>query len=83
MNVLCLVFAILSFLGMCLGFLPCIGALNWLNIPFAVVGLILSIIAVATIKPGESKGGGIAGIICCVLAIVVGFLRLLLGGGVL
>lgn len=63
---------ILSFIGMCVALIPLLGWMNWFNIPFAVIGLIFSII-------GKSKGGMIFNI----LAIVFGFLRLLLGGGLL
>jgi len=68
--------------GLFIGLLPCIGALNWLNIPFAMVGILISIIALATGRPQESKGGAIAGLICSSLAVVVGIIRLILGGGV-
>jgi len=67
---------------MLVAFLPCLGSLNWLNIPFAGIGLIVSIIALATTKEG-SKEGPIAGVICCGIAIFFGIFRLILGGGVL
>lgn len=84
MQIASLVFGILSIIGMMVAFIPCFGSLNWLNIPFAVVGFIISIIAFTrTTFPPESKGYSKAGLILCSLAIVFGFLRLLLGGGVL
>jgi hypothetical protein len=83
MNVLCLLFGVFSLLGLCVGFLPCVGALNWLNIPFSLVGLVVSIVAISTLKDDENRGGAIVGIVCCALAIVFGTFRLLLGGGVL
>lgn len=63
---------ILASIGMLLAFIPFLGWLNWLNIPFALIGLICSII-------GKSKGG----IILCILAMVFGLLRLILGGGII
>ena len=62
---------------------PCIGALNWLNIPFAIGGLILNIIAVAQASgAGRGMGKNVAGAIMCGVAIVFGGFRLLLGGGI-
>jgi uncharacterized membrane protein YgaE (UPF0421/DUF939 family) len=79
---LSLVWGVLAFLGMLVGFLPCLGALNWLNIPFAAVGLILGVIAVVNSKT-RNNGPAIAGIVGCAIAVVIGLLRLKLGAGVL
>jgi hypothetical protein len=78
-----LVLGILAIVGMVVGFFPCLGSLNWLNIPFAAIGLIISIVAVVKVKPGETRGMAIAGIICCSVALVAGLARLLVGGGLL
>jgi hypothetical protein len=83
MGVVSLVFGILSFFGMAIGFIPCLGALNWINIPFAGIGFILSIIALTTTKDNEPKGNAIAGLILCGIAMLFGFIRLILGGGIL
>jgi hypothetical protein len=80
MQILSLIWGILALLGMIVAFTPCLGALNWINIPFAGVGLILSIIAMVTAK--ESKGMAIGALICNGIAIVFGFIRLVMGGGV-
>ena len=82
MQTLSLVWGILALLGLFVGFFPCLGALNWLNIPFAIVGLVISIIAAGQSRPG-ARGSAVAGIVCCGLAIVIGFIRLVLGGGIL
>ena len=66
------VFGILAIVGMLFGMIPLLGWLNWFNIPFAILGLVLSIL-------GKSKGG----IIICVVAIFFGLFRLMLGGGIL
>ena len=81
MQVLSLIWGILAILGMVVGFFPCFGALNWLNIPFAGIGLIVSSIAMAT---GDDKpqGGSIAGLICCIVALVLGAIRLTIGWGI-
>ena len=60
--------------------MPLLGALNWINIPIAVVGLIISIISIIN---AERKGLGVAGIVLCTIAIVIGIGRLKLGCGIL
>jgi hypothetical protein len=81
MQVLSLIWGILAILGMVVGFLPCLGALNWLNIPFAGIGIIISGIALGT-AGDKPKGSSIAGLVCCVIALFFGIIRLALGGGV-
>ena len=54
MQILSLVWGILAILGLGVAFVPCLGSLNWLNIPFAVVGLIISIVAKS--QSGDSGG---------------------------
>ena len=41
---------ILAILGMIVAFFPCLGALNWLNIPFSGLGIIIAAIALATAR---------------------------------
>jgi hypothetical protein len=82
MQVLALVWGVLASLGLFIGFFPCLGALNWINIPFAVVGLVVSAIAASQAPPGH-KGMANAGVVLCAIASVLGVLRLFLGGGVL
>ena len=80
MITLSLVWGILAAVGMLVAFLPCLGSLNWLNIPFAGIGLILSIIALVNAKEGP-KGGAIAGTVLCAIALLFGAIRLIAGGG--
>lgn len=83
MKTLSLVWGILAILGMLIAFTPCLGAFNWLNIPFATIGLIVSIIAYTKQDDLEqNKSNAMAGIIMCGAAMVFGFLRLLVGGGI-
>lgn len=82
MQTLSLIWGILAALGMIVAFFPCLGSLNWLNIPFAAIGLIVSIVAMTKAKPEEKKSGAITGIVCCSIAVVFGLIRLILGGGV-
>ena len=82
MQIVSLVWGILAFLGMVVAFLPCLGALNWVNIPFAGAGLVLSIIALATAKP-ENRGVAIAALAANSVAVAIGVIRLVLGGGII
>jgi hypothetical protein len=81
-QIVSLVWGVLALLGMATAFLPCLGALNWFNIPFAGVGLILSVIALAISKPAN-KGAAIAALAANGVAVVIGVIRLALGGGIL
>ncbi len=82
MQFISLIWGIISIAGMLVGFIPCLGAYNWINIPFAAVGLIISIISIVNAKPGESKGSGTAGLIMCLGALIFGAIRLAMGGGI-
>jgi hypothetical protein len=81
MSTVSLIWGILSLVGMMVGFLPCLGSLNWLNIPFSAAGLIVSVIALTKAAP-DKKGGPIAGVVLCSLAVLLGLIRLIAGGGV-
>ena len=77
MQILGLVWGILAILGLGVAFIPCLGWLNWANIPFAVVGLIISMMA----KTRRHSGAAVAGIVLNAIAIVLGLIRLKLGFG--
>jgi hypothetical protein len=81
MQVLSLIWGILAFIGLVIAFFPCLGSLNWLNIPFSVIGLIISIIAL-TKSPPDKKTLAIIGTVLCALAVVAGIFRLIMGAGV-
>ena len=98
MQIVSLVWGVLALLGMVIAFLPCLGALNWFNIPFAGVGLILSIIALATskfkgkvvvddrpfkVRIETEKAVAIAAVVANSVAVAIGVIRLVLGGGIL
>ncbi len=82
MQMISLVWGILAVLGLGVAFIPCFGSLNWLNIPFAIVGLIISIVATTKAPPGQN-GSAIAGIVLNALAVLLGMVRLIVGGGIL
>ena len=78
MQIVSSVWGILAVLGLVVAFVPCLGWLNWANIPFAVVGLIISI----TAKSRQRSGAATAGIALNAIAIVLGLIRLKLGLGI-
>lgn len=75
------VWGIVSLIGMLIAFLPCFGSLNWINIPFAGVGLVLSLMARsgATL---EDRNKTTVGIVGCGIAVGFGIIRLAVGGGI-
>ncbi len=81
-QIVSLVWGVLAFLGMVVAFLPCLGSLNWFNIPFAGIGMILSIIALVTAKPAN-KAVAVAAVVCNGVAVAIAVIRLVLGGGIL
>jgi hypothetical protein len=82
LNTITLAWGILAICGMFIGFIPCLGSLNWLNIPFAVVGAVVGIVAIVSHKNAASRAG-VTGLVLCVIASLCGIIRLTLGGGVL
>lgn len=82
LNAITLAWGILSIIGMFVGFIPCLGSLNWLNIPFAVIGTVVGIVAIVSQRNGASRAG-IIGLVLCLIASLFGMIRLTLGGGVL
>ncbi len=83
MQILSLVWGILAFVGMFISLLPCFGSLNWINIPFAFIGLIVSIIAINSVPQGEKNVNALAGIILCSIAVLLGIIRLIFGFGII
>ena len=66
---------IMSLLMVAIAFIPLLGWMNWFIIPIAIIGLIFGILA--------RKGTGVAAIILCSTAIVIGIFRLALFGGII
>lgn len=71
MKIVASIISTLFLLGTVLAFLPLLGWLNWLVIPLAFIGFIISSIA----ESPKSKS-------LCTLVIIFGILRLILGGGI-
>lgn len=81
MQIIGLAWGILAIIGAIIAFFPCLGSFNWLNIPFSIIGLIVSVIGLTRSAP-DRKGAGIVGVVCCSVAIVIGIIRLMMGSGV-
>lgn len=81
MHVVGLIWGILAVLGMLVGFIPCLGALNWINIPFAGIGIIVGGVAYSRAFE-DDKRSAMAGLILCTVALFFGLIRLVLGAGV-
>jgi hypothetical protein len=82
MQIISLIWGICALLGFAVAFIPCLGALNWLNIPFSVVGLVFSLIAFNSTPPGR-RAFSVIGIILCLIGVLIGGKRLIAGGGIL
>jgi hypothetical protein len=81
MQALSLAWGILALIGMVVGFIPCFGWTNWVNIPFAFGGLIFSVIA-HILTRGPRRQNSTVAIILCILAILLGSKRLVAGFGI-
>lgn len=83
MKIISTVWAILSLTLMFIGFFPCLGWLNWFCVPFAVIGLIMSIAGLlSNINRSADKGLYAFSILGCLSAIILGVLRLHIGLGI-
>jgi TRAP-type mannitol/chloroaromatic compound transport system permease small subunit len=72
MNTVSKIIGVIALIGMIIGLIPFLGAINWLVIILALVGLILGIF---------SKNTG--GLILNGIVLIISALRLIVGGGVL
>lgn len=81
MGLISLLWGIVALLWMLLAFIPLLGWGNWFMIPFAVVGVIIAAIGLLFVS-GDGRGRAKTGLVLNVLAVVIGGLRLILGGGV-
>lgn len=70
MKTVSLILGIVCLFAMLLAFIPLLGWLNWIVVPMAVVGLIVS--SVFNAESGKK---------ICAIVIIVGIIRLAMGGG--
>ncbi|MCC8492344.1 hypothetical protein ABQZ99_019280 [Xanthomonas hortorum pv. vitians] len=77
-----LLWGIVALLWMVLAFIPLLGWGNWFLIPFAAVGALIAVIALLFTAAGN-RGRAKTGLLLNAVVIVVGVIRLGLGGGVI
>ena len=68
---------------MLIGFIPCLGWLNYLNLTLSFITVILCIVALASAKTDHARSSALVGLGLVVVAICAGIGRLILGGGCL
>jgi hypothetical protein len=66
---------------MLVGFIPCLGWLNYINILLSFITLILGIVAIATAKSDADRSAAFLGVALVLMAAFLGTGRLILGGG--
>ncbi|APP79018.1 membrane protein [Xanthomonas hortorum pv. gardneri] len=82
MGLISLLWGIVALLWMVLAFIPLLGWGNWFLIPFAAVGALIAAIALLFTAAGN-RGRAKTGLLLNAVVIVVGVIRLGLGGGVI
>ena len=73
LNIVALLIGLVALVSAAVAFLPLLGWANWLILPIAVVGA----------GVGQLSRGSKAGRNLCLFVIIIGVLRLMLGGGIL
>ena len=81
MQIIGFIIGIVSICIWAVAIIPFLGWINWFNIPLAAVGLVLSIMGVATSKGFRLLG--IIGIVLCSIALFFGLARLTACGGII
>ncbi len=71
LNLVSLIIGLVAFVCALVAFIPLLGALNWLIVPLAIIGAVVG--AMSASKSGRNLN---------LIVIVVGILRLMLGGGI-
>ncbi|HIE5514322.1 TPA: hypothetical protein ACXNQL_003576 [Stenotrophomonas maltophilia] len=82
MGVISLLWGVLALLWMILALIPLLGWGNWFLIPFAAVGAAIAALGILFTHPSK-LGRAWAGLVLNGIVVVVGILRLGLGGGVI
>ena len=82
MGVISLLWGVLALLWMIPALIPLLGWGNWFLIPFAAVGAVIAALGILFTHPSK-RGRAWAGLVLNGIVVVVGILRLGLGGGVI
>lgn len=72
LNIASLVIGAIALVLVVIAFIPLLGLANWFIVPFAVVGLALGVMS------GKTSGRNLN-----IVVIVIGVIRLMLGGGII
>jgi hypothetical protein len=88
MKIAAIVSMVLAALGVGLAFVPCLGWLNWLAVPFCLAPLVLGVLGLVVDKdPATGRNPNANVYIACIVVAVMlcgfGALRCVLGGGVM
>ena len=79
MGIVSAVWGIVALIAMCIAFLPLLGILNWFVIPFSAIGVVLGFLALNC----PSRFGANTGLVCSLVALILSFVRLFIGGGII
>lgn len=82
MGLISVLWGIVALCWMVLFLIPLLGIMNWLLIPFAAVGAIIAAIGILFTRT-ENRGRAKAGLVLNGIVIIVGIVRLSMGGGVI
>jgi len=82
MGLISLLWGIVAMLWMVLALIPVLGITNWLLIPFAAAGAIIAALGILFTRSGR-RGRRKTGLVLNGIVIVVGIVRLGIGGGVI
>ena len=82
MGLMSLLWGIVAMIWMVIALIPLLGWGNWLLIPFAAVGAIIAAIGIAFTSPGN-RARAKTGLVLNGIVIVVGIVRLGIGGGII
>ena len=82
MGLISLIWGVVAMLWMVIALVPLLGWGNWFLIPFATIGAIIAAIGIAVTRR-ENRGRAKAGLVLNGIVIIVGIVRLSLGGGVI
>ncbi|MBZ4038050.1 MAG: hypothetical protein A2579_04615 [Lysobacterales bacterium RIFOXYD1_FULL_69_11] len=82
MGLISLLWGIVAMIWMVVALIPFLGWGNWFLIPFAAIGAVIAAIGIALTR-AENRGRAKAGLVLNGIVIIVGVVRLMLGGGVI
>ncbi|KAF1712210.1 hypothetical protein CSC70_01375 [Pseudoxanthomonas kalamensis DSM 18571] len=82
MGLVSLIWGVVAIVLMVLALIPLLGWANWLVIPFAAIGAIIAAIGIMLSEAGKN-GRAKTGLLLNGIVIVVGIVRLSIGGGII